>query len=107
MLYGWQDIDDPVALLQLFLSKSPDNETNWSSTLYDEEFAAAGQSPTDAERWTHLQNADAILMEALPIIPLYHQNQSYLVQPSVRGWKDNSLGWHTFNDIYLDASTAR
>ena len=70
ILMSWSDINDPVALLQLFLSGSPNNYSNWTSHEYDREFAAAGQSATDAERWTHLQNADAILVDQLPLIPL-------------------------------------
>ncbi len=103
ILMSWSDINDPVALLQLFLSGSPNNYSNWSSPDYDREFAAAGQSATDAERWTHLQNADAILMDQLPLIPLYHENQNYLVQGSVRGWQDNMLGWHLLTGISLEA----
>ena len=103
LLMSWSDINDPVALLQLFVGNSPLNDSNWSSPEYDREFAAAGQSATDAERWTHLQNADAILVNQLPLIPLYHENQNYLMQPSVRGWQDNMLGWHLFNDISLEA----
>ena len=102
LLMSWSDINDPVALLQLFLSNSANNYSNWSSPDYDREFAAAGQSATDAERWTHLQNADALLVDALPFIPLYHENQNYLVQPSVRGWQDNILGLHLLNDVSLE-----
>ncbi len=103
ILMSWSDINDPVALLQLFLSGSPNNYSNWASSDYDREFADAGHSATDAERWTHLQNADAILMDELPLIPLYHENQNYLVQPSVRGWQDNMLGWHLLTGVSLEA----
>ena len=106
-LYAWQDINDPVALLQLFLSQSPNNSSGWSSAEFDREFAAAGQSATDAERWTHLQNADAVLVDELPLIPLYHENQNYLVQTSVRGWEDNALNWHPFQWLSLDPSAAK
>jgi oligopeptide transport system substrate-binding protein len=105
ILFSWLDINDPAMLLQLYLSASPNNYTNWASPAFDGEFAAAGQAPNDAERWTHLQNADALLVDALPLIPLYHDNQNYLVQTSVRGWVDNALGWHMLNDVYLDAAS--
>ena len=65
------------------------------------QYAAAGRSATDAERWTHLQNADALLVEQVPLIPLFHENQNYLVQPSVRGWQDNLLGWHLLTGVSL------
>ena len=102
LLMSWSDINDPAALLQLFVGGSPLNDTNWSSPDYDREYAAAGQAATDAERWTHLQNADALLVAHLPLIPLFHENQNYLVQPSVRGWQDNILGWHLLNGVSLE-----
>ena len=107
LLYAWSDVDDPVALLQLFLGPSPNNYSNWASAEYDREFAAAGQSPTDAERWTHLQHADALLVRGLPLIPILHDTQNYLVQTSVRGWVDNPLGWHLLTGVSLESATAK
>ena len=106
LLYSWLDINDPDMLLQLFLGQSPNNFSNWASADFDREFAAAGQAPTDAERWTHLQNADALLTDALPMIPLYHENQNYLVQTSVHGWQDNPLGWHLLTGVSLEPAAS-
>ena len=92
---GWSSsINDPVDMLQNWLSTSPNNDTHWVSEKYDAEFAAAGRAATDAERLTHLQNADAILVDELPTIPVYHKNRNYLVAPAVQYWQDNLLGWH-------------
>ncbi len=103
LMDGWTGINDPVDLLQLMLSTSPNNDTQWVSADYDREFAAAGAAGSDAERDTHLQAMDALLLEQFPIIPLYHQNQNYLVQPVVHGWVDNLLGWRRFQDYSLEA----
>ena len=102
LLMSWSDINDPVALLQLFQGNSQLNDTKWSSSDYDREYAAAGRSASDTERWIHLQNADAALVEQVPLIPLFHENQNYLVQPSVHGWQDNMLGWHLLNGVSLE-----
>ena len=48
-----------------------------------------------------MQALDKILVDELPMIPLYHQNQNYLVQPSVQGWTENMLGWHLLNPVVL------
>ena len=101
LMDGWSGINDPVDLLQLFLSTSANNSSGWVSADYDREFAAAGAAVNDADRDTHLQAADALLIDQLPMIPLYHQNQNYLVQPSVQGWTENMLGWHLLNPIFL------
>ncbi len=103
LMDGWTGINDPVDLLQLMLSTSPNNDTQWVSADYDREFAAAGASTNDADRDTHLQAMDALLVEQLPVIPLYHQNQNYLVLPAVHGWVDNLLGWRRYQDYSLQA----
>ena len=36
------------------------------------------------------------------MIPLYHRNVNYLVQPSVQGWTENMLGVHPLNAVYLE-----
>ena len=99
---GWTSaINDPVDMLQNWLSQSPNNDTCWTSAAYDAEYAAAGQAANDAERLTHLQNADAILVDELPVIPVFHKNRCYLVLPAVDGWKDNLLGWHPPGGLFF------
>jgi oligopeptide transport system substrate-binding protein len=102
LMDGWScSVNDPVDLLQLFLGDSPNNDSNWVSTAYDAAYAAAGRANTDAERDAHLQDADAILIAQLPMIPLYHSNVNYLVNPAVRGWQSNILGIHLLNTVFL------
>ncbi len=103
LMDGWTGINDPVDMLQLMLSTSPNNDTQWVSAEYDREFAAAGASGSDAERETHMQAMDALLLDQFPVIPLYHQNQNYLVRPAVHGWVNNLLGWRRFQDYSLEA----
>ena len=98
---GWSGINDPVDLLQLFQSTSPNNSTGWNSPEYDREFTAAGGAGTDAERDAHLQALDALLVKETPLIPLFHANQNYLVRPAVQGWEANRLGWHLLNGVAL------
>ena len=99
---GWSSsINDPADMLQNWLSQSPNNDTHWVSEKYDAEYAAAGQAASDAERLAHFQNADAILVDELPVIPVFHKNRNYLVAPSVRGWQDNLLGWHPPTGLFF------
>ena len=104
---GWlSGVNDPVDLFQLFLGTSPNNNTGWDSPGYNEEFAAAAQAPDDASREVHLQSMDAVLLDELPLIPLFHLSQNYLVHPTVQGWKDNVLGWHQLRHVVLQAPAA-
>ncbi len=102
LIDGWSAaVNDPVDMFQLFVGNSPNNDAGWVSPGYDTEFDAAANAPDDTERELHLQTMDAVLIEQLPIIPLFYRNQNYLVHPSVQGWKENMLDWHPFQTISL------
>jgi oligopeptide transport system substrate-binding protein len=104
LMDGWSSgINDPIDMLQLFLSDSPNNDASWVSKAYDAAYAAAGASANDAERNAHMQECDAILIDQLPFIPLSHRNMNYLVNPAVRGWQSNILGNHPLGSVYLQA----
>ena len=99
---GWSaQVNDPVDMLQIFKGDSPNNDANWVSKGYDEEFDAAANASDDILRELHLQTMDAVLNEQLPVIPLFYRNQNYLVQPTVQGWKENALDWHPFQRVSL------
>ncbi len=102
LIDGWSAaVNDPVDMFQIFLSNSPNNDAGWVDPAYDAEFDAAANAPDDTERELHLQTMDAVLIEQLPIVPLFYRNQNYLVQGSVQGWKENMLDWHPFQSVYL------
>ena len=102
LIDGWSaSVNDPVDMFQLFVSDSPNNDAGWVYPSYDTEFAAAANAPDDTERELHLQTMDAVLIEQLPMIPLYYSNHQHLVQASVQGWKENMLDWHPFQAISL------
>ena len=102
LIDGWSAaVNDPVDMFQLFVGNSPNNDAGWVDPAYDTEFAAAANAPDDTERELHLQTMDAVLIEQLPMIPLFYRNHNYLVQTSVQGWKENMLDWHPFQPISL------
>jgi oligopeptide transport system substrate-binding protein len=106
LMDAWSSgINDPIDMLQLFLSDSPNNDASWTSKAYDAAYAAAGRSASDAERDSHMRDCDAILIDQLPLIPLYHENINYLVHPAVRGWQSNILGIHLLSPVFLEPQT--
>jgi oligopeptide transport system substrate-binding protein len=62
----------------------------------------AERAVSQEERFEHFRAAEAILLDQMPILPLYHFNRNYLLQTSVRGWQDNLLDVHPLNDVWLD-----
>ena len=99
---GWSaSVNDPEDMFQIFKGDSPNNDAGWVDPAYDAEFDAAANAPDDTLRELHLQTMDAVLIEKLPMVPLFYRNQNYLVQKSVQGWKENMLGWHPFQKVFL------
>lgn len=95
------DFPDPVAFLSLWETPSGNNFSGWTSADYDALLERAASSPGPSERLALLRTAEERLLEASPIIPIYHNVYAHLVHPSVNGWHLNLLGWHDYREIRL------
>lgn len=93
------DYLDPSTFLDLFTSTSANNRTKWSSAAYDDLVARASRSPDPAQRDALYREAEALLLEALPIAPIYQRVNSNLVAGRVSGFHDNLLDTHPLRDI--------
>ena len=63
----------------------------------------APSAPDRERRDRCFQEAEALLMDAMPVIPVYFATRNYLVRPSVRGMPPNLLGYPLFKQVYLQA----
>ena len=100
---GWvADYLDCHTFLEIFVTNGGNNDTGWANAEYDALRARALQAATDAERFACYQRMEEILMEELPIIPLYFYTRPYLLHPSVKGWIPNPLDNHPFKYIWLE-----
>jgi oligopeptide transport system substrate-binding protein len=86
------DYLDPSSFLDMFTTVSGQNRTGWSSAPYDELIAAAAREPDDGERYRLLSRAEAILVDELPIIPLYFMRGNYVLRSDVTGLRDSLRG---------------
>ena len=48
------------------------------------------------------QRAEAILMDDVPILPIYHYTRTFLIQKNVRGFPGNILGYYVYHKVWLD-----
>ena len=100
---GWiGDYNDPNTFLDLLTSTSGINDSGWSHPDYDSLIARAGRTLDPAERYELFQQAESILIDQLPIIPIYFSVRTYLKQPSVRSWHPNILDQHPYKFVYLE-----
>jgi len=91
---GWiADYADPTSFLNLFLTDSELNTTFYSDAEYDRLMARAGEAG-DGGRQLLLQQAEARLLENMPVIPLYYYVSRHLVKPEVTGFEENARDVH-------------
>jgi oligopeptide transport system substrate-binding protein len=103
LLSDWVgDYLDATSFLDLWRSDSSNNFTGWSSASYDSLVFAAARTPDAAERARLLQQAEALMLDDAPIIPLYHNTHVFLLQPSVKGWHSTLLDHHPYKHVWLE-----
>jgi oligopeptide transport system substrate-binding protein len=94
---------DPASFLDTFTSESGINRTGFSHPRYDEIMLRLAPATAEPEkRLALMHEAETLLMEALPIVPLYTYNSKHLVQPGVKGAQPNVLDIQNFKYIRLD-----
>ena len=99
---GWiGDFQDPYTFLAQFLSDSEMNEARWSNADYDRLVREALTEEDDARRYALYAQAEAILIDELPVLPLYYYSKQTLIGSWVEGWYPNSQDIHPLRDIRL------
>ena len=63
---------------------------------------AAARTADPVARAAQLQRAEALMLDAAPVIPLYHNTHVFLIQPSVRGWHPTLLNHHPYKHVWLE-----
>ncbi|HZP61046.1 MAG TPA: peptide ABC transporter substrate-binding protein [Opitutaceae bacterium] len=101
--YGWiADYIDPNVFLDLWETGGGNNDTNWSDPEYDRLLAASRAAPNDQDRYEIYQKMDAILVDQLPIIPIYYYTRVHLVSPKVKGYWPTLLDMHPWQYVDID-----
>lgn len=101
---GWiGDYVDPNSFLDLFITGGGNNNTGFADPRYDDlVLRQAPQAATDEARLAIFHEAETLLMEQMPIIPLYTYTSKHLVHPSVSGMPPNLMDSANFKYVSLD-----
>ena len=84
---GWiGDYVDPTTFLNMWRKGDSNNETGWFSDDYDRLLREASQLQSTEERYQRLYEAESILLDELPVMPIYWYTRVYLLHPSVKNW---------------------
>lgn len=101
---GWiGDYPDPNTFLDMFVTDGANNQTGWSNPRYDEIIRELAARESDPERrYQLLREAEVILMEEVPIMPLYFSININMVRPYVNGWYPNAQSSHPLSSLSID-----
>jgi len=94
---GWiGDFLDPSTFLDMFYSKSGNSDTGWKSLAYDK-FIEDGRSANDNFlRIKYQHEAEQLLMDEMPIAPIYFYTRPILVNPKLTHYLSSTLGYTDF-----------
>lgn len=79
------DYNDVSTFLDCYRSNSENNDTGWGNAEYDRLMNAAAVEADAGKRLRLFEQAEQILMEQQPIIPMYHYVNACLFRDEVKG----------------------
>ena len=87
------DFNDPINFLEVFKYKQGGtNNTNWESAKYIDLLELSALCKDSEERKNFLRAAEQILMEQMPIIPVFHFALNYLLKEGLEDVALSPLG---------------
>jgi oligopeptide transport system substrate-binding protein len=102
---GWVgDYVDPNTYLDMYITGGGNNSTGFSDERYDEIMLNEAPLKLDTEeRFALYREAETILMENMPIIPIYIYQTKNLKHPDLKGAPSNIMDHYNWKYIYLEA----
>ena len=88
------DYADPNTFLETFVAGGENNRTGWGNARYDGLVSRAAREGDPARRLELLAQAERVLLEELPILPIYSYVSQNLVSPRLGGFFANVQDEH-------------
>ena len=84
---GWiADYIDPHTFLDLWQTDGGNNHTNWSNADYDRLLGSALGAKSTEARFEIYQQMEKILVDELPILPIFFYTRARLQSPNLKGY---------------------
>ncbi len=99
---GWiGDYVDPNTFLELWRTGDGNNRTGFANAEFDD-LVSRSLRETDPARRVALQvQAEQLLVDEMPMTPVYYYSQFHMVEPMVQGWEMNVRNVHLTRWISL------
>src|SRR5699024_1518271 len=87
------DYADPINFLESFITDSSMNRTGWDNEEYNDLIAKAKTESDENARWEYMYEAEKLLAEEMPILPIRYYNQVVIQNPDISGIVRHPVGY--------------
>ena len=96
------DYVDPMTFMDIWTAGNGNNFTGWNSTQYDQLIDKAKNTNDSKSRYQALHDAEKLLMNEMPVIPIYFYTRPYIIQPWVKGVRYSAVGLVDFSGASIE-----
>lgn len=91
---GWiGDYADAMTFMDMFVTGGGNNQTGWSNAEYDKQIKeVANKSGDQKVRIPAMHAAEKVLMDQMPVLPIYYYTNPWVLKANVKGVFRSSLG---------------
>lgn len=98
---GWIGSVYPWSFLRIYTTANPNNETGWSNPAFDQLIDQAIHTIDPTQRLSLTYQAESLLLQDLPILPIFWYTNVFLIHPNVQGWNPKLLDLRNYKDVWL------
>jgi len=105
---GWSaDYLDPFTFLGIFYTPAGSNGTGWWDPKYVELLDQANRTTDHLKRYAMLAQAEQLLLDAQPVIPLIVGTTRMMKKPYVKGLYPNPVTLHSWKAVYIERDQSK
>ncbi|PWK15601.1 peptide ABC transporter substrate-binding protein [Tumebacillus permanentifrigoris] len=100
------DYNDPMTFLDMWITDGDFNENGYSNSKYDELISSAQKEADSKKRMQYLYDAEKLLMEDMPVGPIFFRASSGVSRPYVKGWQTSmSAPDYDLKGVYIEGKS--
>lgn len=105
---GWVgDYMDPFTFLGVFYTPENDNNTGWWDQKYVDLLDEANRITDKQKRYAMLAQAEQLMVDAQPIIPIETGTVNWTKKPYVKGMYPNAFTFFPWKYVYIERDSAK
>jgi oligopeptide transport system substrate-binding protein len=90
-----------MTFLDMWTAASGNNDAHWTNAQYDQLISQAKREQDPAKRMQEMHQAEDILMNDMPILPIYYYTNVVMVKPYVKDLHMSPLGFTYFDNATI------